>query len=97
MVGVNVDSRYAARSQATAANRSARKLTDFMNLSYPIATDDGTLLKQLGDPRAAGGNLPLWIVVDRAGTVRAWKSGYYDVDPRHGLKELRSTVEALLE
>ena len=96
-VGINVDARYADKSQVSKANRSARKLIEFMNLTYPIARDDGSFLKKLGDPRSTGTELPLWIVTDKSGTVRAWKTGYYDVDARAGLKELRATIDGLLK
>ncbi len=96
-VGVNVDARYGDKAQAKKADRSARKLIEFMNLTYAIARDDGTLLKQLGDPRVTGTELPLWIVADKTGTIRVWKTGYYDIDARSGLKELRSSIDGLLK
>lgn len=96
-VGINVDARYADKSQVNKANRSARKLIEFMNLTYPIARDDGSFLNKIGDPRSTGTELPLWIVTDRAGNIRVWKTGYYAVDARAGLKELRATIDGLLK
>lgn len=97
VIGVNVDSRYADNRQATRANRSARKLIEFMNISFPVVANDGSLLRKLGDPRSASATLPLWIVIDKRGIVRVWKSGYYNVDSRLGLRELRKTVDGLLK
>ena len=97
VVGINVDSRFQDKTQVSKANRSARKLVEFMNLSYPIVPDDGELLKKLGDPRSTGAKLPLWVVIDKAGKIRMWKTGYYTIDSRAGLKELRTMVTKLAE
>ena len=97
VIGVNVDTRYADGTQLAKANRSARKLIEFMNISFPVVANDGSLLRKLGDPRAANAKLPLWIVTDKKGTVRVWKSGFYDVDSRLGLRELRKAVDGLLK
>ena len=97
VVGINIDSRFHDNTQVAKANRSARKLVEFMNLSYPILPDDGELLKKLGDPRSTGAKLPLWIVVDKSGKIRMWKTGYYNIDSRAGLKELRTLVTKLAE
>ena len=97
VLGIYVDSRFQDKTQVAKANRSARKLVEFMNLSYPILPDDGELLKKLGDPRSTGEKLPLWVVVDKAGKIRMWKTGYYNIDSRAGLKELRTLVTKLAE
>jgi peroxiredoxin len=96
VIGVAVDERLAKSDQRGAALRSVRKLQEFMNLSYPIALDDGTLLKQLGDPRALGSTLPLWVVVGADGKVTHYHVGHYDIKPDEGLKPLdAAVVEAL--
>jgi hypothetical protein len=53
VLGVSVDPRLADPETRRAGAVAARKLRDFMNLSYPILLDDGRLLKRLGDPRVA--------------------------------------------
>ncbi len=68
-----------------------------MNVSYPILGDSGELVRKLGDPRAAGAELPLWVVVDKAGKVQVWKNGYYQIDSRDGLKELQTTIDGFLK
>lgn len=93
VVGVAVDIKG---DKAAAAKRSARKLKEFMNLSYDIAVDDGTLLELLGDPRSLGAALPLWIVVDGTGHITHYKVGLYDLKPDEGLRQLDEAVlEAL--
>ena len=67
-----------------------------MNLGYPVAGNDGTLLASFGDPRPLGGRLPLWIVIDATGVVRSYKAGLYEVQPREGLSELDAAVRGLL-
>ena len=49
--GVAVDGRLADEKTRGAAERSVKKLKAFMNLSYPILLDSGSLIKQFGDPR----------------------------------------------
>jgi hypothetical protein len=63
-----------------------------MNLSYSIALDDGALVKQFGDPRSAGGKLPLFIVIDASGKVASYHAGLYDIKPEQGLKELEAAI-----
>lgn len=89
VVGVAVDIKG---DKAAAARRSARKLKEFMNLSYDIAVDDGTLLELLGDPRSLGAALPLWIVVDGTGHITHYKVGLYDLRPDEGLRQLDEAV-----
>ncbi|MCA9174901.1 MAG: TlpA family protein disulfide reductase [Planctomycetales bacterium] len=78
------------------AAREARKLIQFMNLGFPVAVDDGALLDKLGDPRQAGGGLPLFVVLDPAGKVVHYHVGHYEVDRLEGLKELAEIVERAL-
>lgn len=97
VVGINIDSRYSDKTQVSKANRSVRKLVEFMNLDYDVVGNDGSILQKLGDPRAAGAELPLWIVLDKSGRIRMWKAGFYPVDVRHGLKDLQALVTDLLK
>ena len=94
IIGVNVDDRLASADSRRTAISSARKLKAFMNLSYPIALDDGALVKQFGDPRTAGGKLPLFVVIDASGKVAAYHAGLYDIRPEQGLKELEAVITA---
>ncbi len=96
IIGVAVDSRFSDPAQAKSAARSIRKFQDFMNVSFPVAADDGTLLSRFGDPRAIGAELPLWVVIGHDGKITHYKVGYYDLQPDEGLRELdASVVEAL--
>jgi hypothetical protein len=96
VLGVAVDARVADPAQTAAVSRSVRKLQEFMNLSYPVALDDGRWLKTLGDPRTLGATLPLWVVVGHDGRIRHYHVGYYHLQPDEGLKVLdAAVVEAL--
>ncbi len=95
--GVAVNSDFGAAQRKGPALRSVKKLAEFMNLSYPIVLDDGALLRQLGDPRRAGANLPLVLVVGRDGQVRHAHVGFYPVDRRQGLVELDRQVIAAIK
>ncbi len=97
IVGVAVDSRLATPGEANAAVRSFRKLQEFMNLSFPIATDDGKLLAKFGDPRALGSPLPLWIVIGHDGVITHYHVGHYDIQPDEGLKQLDAAIVAALK
>lgn len=88
VVGVAMNRSLQQSETSRLAVRSARKLTEFMNLSYPIGYDDGSLLRAFGDPRESGGQLPLWVVLSPQGTVIHYHSGFYEIDVREGLKEL---------
>jgi peroxiredoxin len=79
------------------AAASARKLKAFMNLSYPILVDDGELLKRLGDPRQAGGRLPLFLVIGKDGKIAEYRAGMYDVKTNEGLAELDGVVGKALK
>ena len=94
VVGVAMNPSLQQQDTSRQAIRSARKLTEFMNLSYPIGYDDGSLLQTFGDPRPAGGQLPLWVVLSPAGKVVHYHSGFYEVDVREGLKQLDGVVTA---
>jgi alkyl hydroperoxide reductase subunit AhpC len=96
VVGVAVDPRLGDRTQKSAALRSIRKLQTFMNISYPIAIDDGALLRKFGDPQRLGAKLPLWVVLDSTGKIVHYKSGFYDIKPDEGLRELEAVVVGLV-
>jgi hypothetical protein len=95
VIGVHVDPRLADDETRRASLANAKKLKSFMNLSYPIGYDDGALLKRVGDPRVAGGKLPLFVVLGKDGKVAAYHAGLYDVKAVEGLKELEAIVEKL--
>ena len=92
VLGVLVDDKIVDDGARRAAASSARKLKAFMNLSYGILMDDGTVLKQLGDPRPAGSKLPLFVVIGRDGKIIEYHAGLYDVKPEQGLAELDAIV-----
>lgn len=97
VVGVAVDGRFQEPTTAKAATSGVRKLKTFMNLSYPIVFDGGDFIRQFGDPRLVGGQLPLFIVVGPKGEVVHYKVGHYAVDRDAGLKELDAAVSKLLQ
>lgn len=92
VIGVAVNESFTDASKSTAALRSVRKLREFMNLSYPIATDDGTLLAMFGDPRKLGAKLPLWIVINPDGKIAHYHVGFYSIKPDEGLRPLDEAV-----
>jgi len=73
-----------------------RKLRDFMNVSYPIATDTGIQLKKFGDPRDLGAKLPLWVVIGSDGKVAHYHVGFYSIKPDEGLKPLDEVLIRLI-
>lgn len=95
-IGIAVDGRLADAQRAGTALRSINKLRSFMNLSYPIAVDDGTLLGKFGDPRRAGAKLPLWVVIGPDGKVAHYRSGFYKINPDEGLQELDAVLIPLI-
>jgi len=92
VIGVAMNPSLQQQDTFRSASRGARKLSEFMNLKYPIGYDDGSLLRELGDPRSTGGELPLWIVLAADGTVVHYHTGFYEIDRRQGLKELDEIV-----
>lgn len=96
VVGVAVNGAFSDPGTRAKPARSAKTLAGFMNLGFPLASDDGTLLESFGDPRPLGAGLPLWVVIDQDGIVRAYKSGLYDAGANEGLKELDSLIVKLL-
>ncbi|MDA1232647.1 MAG: redoxin family protein, partial [Planctomycetota bacterium] len=96
VVGVSTNPDLQSKENLNRGRRSVRKLSEFMNLSYPIGHDDGSLLKSFGDPRDTRGQLPLWIVINPDGKVAHYHAGYYEVDAAQGLKELESLLTDLI-
>lgn len=96
VVGVAVDGRFQQPATAGTAAASVRRLRNFMNLTYPVVYDGGALVKQFGDPRGVGAELPLFVVVGKDGRTAHYKVGHYDVDREAGLKQLDTVVQELL-
>ena len=96
--GVAVDGRFGDERLLAAPQPQAwRKLKSFMNLSYPILLDSGSLVKQFGDPRLVGATLPLFALIGPDGKILHYHVGYYPVDLRQGLKELDDVVAQALK
>ena len=92
VIGVAVNESFADSAKVTGALRSVRKLREFMNLSYPIATDDSTVLAKFGDPRKLGAKLPLWVVINPDGQIAHYHVGFYAIKPDEGLRPLDEAV-----
>ncbi len=97
LYGVAVDGRLADEKTRPAAERSVRKLKQFMNLSYPVLLDAGGLIKQFGDPRVLGASLPLFVVIGPDQKIVHYHVGHYEVHQDQGLKELDQVVLKALE
>ncbi len=95
--GVAVSDRGAESGQRNAAVRQIRKLTEFMNLSYPIVIDDGTLLSKFGDPRRLGAKLPVWVVIGPDSKVAHYHTGFYEIARNEGLRELDEVLVELIK
>ncbi|HEV3020974.1 MAG TPA: TlpA disulfide reductase family protein [Pirellulales bacterium] len=95
--GVAVDGRLGDEQTRAAAERSVKKLIAFMNLSYPVLLDSGPLVKQFGDPRLLGANLPLFVVIGPDQKIIHYHVGHYEVHQDQGLKELDQVVLKALE
>jgi hypothetical protein len=94
--GVAIDPRLTDKGTYSSALRDIRKLKQFMNLSYPVTVDNGTLLRKFGDPRRVGAELPLWVLVSADGKIAHYKVGFYDIKPDEGLKQLDAEVVKLI-
>ncbi|MCA9063272.1 MAG: TlpA family protein disulfide reductase [Planctomycetaceae bacterium] len=92
VIGVATSPDFHSPENAGRARRSARKLREFMNLKYPIGSDDGSLLRALGDPRDHDGQLPLWVVLGPDGRIAHYHAGFYEIDSVQGLKELDNVI-----
>lgn len=97
VIGVAVDGRLSDPQTAPSALKSFQKLRGFMNLSYPLATDDGSLIDKFGDPRRVGAKLPLWIVIDAEGKVAQYQAGFFQINPDEGLRELDDLLVKLIK
>jgi hypothetical protein len=97
LYGVAVNGRLADAETRGSAERSVRKLKAFMNLSYPVLLDPGDLLKQFGDPRIIGAELPLFVLIGPDAKILHYHVGNYDVQQDAGLKELDAIVQQALE
>lgn len=93
VIGISTNGDLQVPENLARGRRAARKIAEFMNLSYPIGYDDGTLLKTFGDPRESRGQLPLWIVIGADGKVRHYHPGYYEIDAAQGLRELEAVLK----
>jgi hypothetical protein len=91
-LGVAVDPKFANPQNSRSVMLAVKKLVSFMNLSYDIVRDDGALIEKFGDPQATGAELPLWVVIGADGKITHYKVGFYNVDPREGLKELDAAI-----
>lgn len=96
VVGVSTNPDLQSKENQNRGRRSVRKLSEFMNLSYPVGYDDGSLLKSFGDPRDTRGQLPLWIVINPEGKIAHYHAGFYEVDAAQGLKGLETVLSDLL-
>ena len=97
LYGVAVDGRIKDENTRGAAIRSVRKLQKFMNLSYPILLDDGTLVKKFGDPRLVGAEFPLFVVIGPDGKILHYHVGHYKVERDRGLAELDAVISEALK
>ncbi len=97
VIGVTTGAGMQTADGLARGKRAARKLAEFMNLTYPITFDDGSLLRALGDPRDTNGQLPLWIVLTPDGKIAHYHAGFYEVDAARGLKELDQVVAEQIE
>lgn len=91
-LGVAVDPKFANPDNSRSVMLAVKKLVSFMNLGYDILRDDGSLLEKFGDPQSVGAKLPLWVVIGADGKITHYKAGYYEVNPREGLKELDAAI-----
>ncbi len=95
--GVAVDGRLADESTRAVAQRSVKKLKEFMNLSFPVLLDAGPAIKLFGDPRLHGAGLPLFVVIGRDGKIVHYHVGCYEVKAEQGLAELDAVVGRALD
>ncbi len=96
VIGVAVNPALGQPRTARAALRSVRKLREFMNLDYPVATDSGKVLESFGDPRRLDAKLPLWVVIGADGKVSSYKVGFFQIKADEGLRELDEQVIRLI-
>lgn len=98
VMGIVVDPGFAKPLTSGPPLRSAKRFAEFMNLDYALCRDSGKLLKQYGNPRAHGAELPVWVVIDKKRKVRFYKTGLFQVEnPTKGLQELEDTIKQLIK
>ena len=96
--GIVADPKLEDESLRALSLRSARKFVAFMNVGYPVLVDNESYLRKvLGDPRAAGARLPLFLVLDKQGKIVHYHVGFYEIDRDRGLRELDAEVVKALE
>lgn len=91
--GVAVNSKLTDPETKAKAIREIQKLKQFMNLGYEITIDPGSALNGFGNPTRLGEELPLWIVISPEGKIAHYKTGFYEVDNRVGLREIHDLLE----
>ena len=95
--GVVADAKLEDETMRQQTLQSARKFVSFMNISYPVLVDNESYLRKvLGDPRAAGARLPLFLVLDKQGKVVHYHVGFYEVNRDRGLEKLDLEVSKAL-
>jgi peroxiredoxin len=97
VLGIAVDSRLRSDSTRPAGHKDIRGFCDFMNLSYPVAFDDGDerVIDMFGDPRTVGAKLPLYVVIAPDGSVAEYHPGFWSKSADEGLKELDERLQKL--
>ena len=97
VLGIAVDRRLRDESVRPTARKDVRSFCEFMNLSYPIAFDDGdkSVIELFGDPRTVGGRMPLYVVIAPDGTVADYHVGLWSATADEGLKALDQQLRAL--
>jgi len=97
VLGIAVDSRLRDEASRSTARKDIRAFCDFMNLSYPVAFDEGEekVIDRFGDPRTVGGKLPLYVVIAPDGRVAEYHPGPWSKSADEGLKELDERVQKL--
>ncbi|MEP3481442.1 MAG: TlpA disulfide reductase family protein [Fuerstiella sp.] len=97
VVGIITNPLLRSADGEVSALRSAKKAAEFMNLSYPVAYDDGGLQKLCDPESAIRDNSPLWLVLDSTGKVVHYHQGFYEIDRRAGLKDLNAAIDDVLK
>ena len=97
VIGVTTSPDLQTAEGLSRGKRAARKLAEFMNLTYPITYDDGSLLRAMGDPRDSSGQLPLWVVLSPDGKIVHYHAGFYEVDVAKGLSQLDEVISEQLK
>jgi peroxiredoxin len=97
VLGIAVDSRLRSEATRSAGRKDVRAFCDFMNLSYPVAFDDGNerVIDLFGDPRTVGAKLPLYVVIAPDGRVVEYHAGLWSKSADEGLKELEQQLQKL--